>query len=150
LLLILLSFGLLALMWTLSAWRGGVRGEKLRLSHWLFRWLLGSSDFYRCWEVLCGCLWLGCFLDCFEDLCSGHLGWAFDQKLFSKPLLWWQFMGVPSNSQMVGANVGVRSLEANDLPTEMEINSDDMKWVTLKMMQNSLVPTNVVPVQVYL
>jgi hypothetical protein len=59
-------------------------------------------------------------------------------------------MGVPSNSQMVGANVGVRSLEANDLPTEMEINSDDMKWVTLKMMQNSLVPTNVVPVRVYL
>jgi hypothetical protein len=74
---------------------------------------------------LCGCLWLGGY---FEDLTSARLGCAFDRKIFSRPLLWWYFIDVLSNSQTVDANVEVRSPEANKLQRDGKRNSDDPRW----------------------
>jgi hypothetical protein len=107
LLLILLSFDLLMLQWWLSAWCGGVHGGRLCLGYRLFWWLSWSPNVYSCWIMLHGCLWLG---RCFEYLTSSCLG-----RAFSRMSLRWHFAGVLSNSQTVGANVGVRLLETIEL-----------------------------------
>jgi hypothetical protein len=52
------------------------------------------------------------------DLVSGHLGWTFERKHLSRPLLGWHLVGVLSSSQTVGANVGVRLSEGIDLQQE--------------------------------
>jgi hypothetical protein len=74
LLLVLLSFGLLMLMWWFNASCGDVHCRHLCLGCRLFWQLYGSSGFCRCWTWLCGCLWLGGCLGCFEDLTSRRLG----------------------------------------------------------------------------
>jgi hypothetical protein len=65
-----------------------------------------------------GCLGYVCSLSgCFsggEDLTSGHLGRAFGQKFLPGSLFGWYFMGVLSNSQMVGVNVEIRQPRASE------------------------------------
>jgi zinc transporter ZupT len=52
---------------------------------------------------------------------AGLLFGLFVAELFSRPLLGWHLMGVLSSSQMVGANVGVRLLEAFELQRERKM-----------------------------
>jgi hypothetical protein len=56
---------------------------------------------------------------------SGCLRWAINQ---------WHFVGVLSNSQMVGGNVGVRLPEAIELQHEKKIMLDNKRKMTQRMM----------------
>jgi hypothetical protein len=70
-------------------------------------------------------------------LASGRLGWTFERKLFSRPLLGWHLTCVLSSSQTVDVNVGVRLLEAIELYQERKMELEREKKSDTESKANS-------------